>query len=53
MNDFNTPAEFLAALRTATIEGKRASPFVHFHSTVGEDKKDFLIILSTNTTIAL
>ena len=41
MNDFNTPAEFLAALRTATIEGKRASPFVHFHSTVAKIKKIF------------
>jgi predicted metal-dependent phosphoesterase TrpH len=41
MNDFNTPAEFLAALRTATIEGKRASPFVHFHSTLAKIKKIF------------
>ena len=41
MNDFNTPAEFLSALRTATIEGKRASPFVHFHSTVAKIKKIF------------
>ena len=41
MNDFNTPAEFLAALRTATIEGQRASPFVHFHSTVAKIKKIF------------
>jgi predicted metal-dependent phosphoesterase TrpH len=41
MNDFTTPAEFLAALRTATIEGKRASPFVHFHSTVAKIKKIF------------
>jgi predicted metal-dependent phosphoesterase TrpH len=41
MNDFNTPAEFLTALRTATIEGKRASPFVHFHSTIAKLKKIF------------
>ena len=41
MNDFNTPAEFLAALRTAKIEGKRASPFVHFHSTLAKIKKIF------------
>jgi len=41
MNDFNTPAEFLSALRTATIKGKRASPFVHFHSTVAKIKKIF------------
>ncbi len=41
MNDFTTPAEFLAALRTATIEGKRASPFVHFHSTMAKIKKIF------------
>jgi predicted metal-dependent phosphoesterase TrpH len=41
MNDFNTPAEFLAALRTAKIEGKRASPFVHFHSTIAKIKKIF------------
>ena len=41
MNDFSTPAEFLVALRTATIEGKRASPFVHFHSTVAKIKKIF------------
>jgi hypothetical protein len=41
MNDFNNPAEFLAALRTAKIEGKRASPFVHFHSTLAKIKKIF------------
>jgi predicted metal-dependent phosphoesterase TrpH len=41
MNDFNTPAEFLTALRTATIDGKRASPFVHFHSTLAKIKKIF------------
>jgi predicted metal-dependent phosphoesterase TrpH len=41
MNDFSTPAEFLVALRTATIEGKRASPFVHFHSTLAKIKKIF------------
>jgi len=41
MNDFSTPAEFLTALRTAKIEGKRASPFVHFHSTMAKIKKIF------------
>ena len=41
MNDFNTPAEFLAAIKTATIQGKRASPFVHFHSTMAKIKKIF------------
>jgi predicted metal-dependent phosphoesterase TrpH len=41
MNDFNTPAEFLAALKTAKIVGKRASPFVHFHSTMAKIKKIF------------
>ena len=33
LNNFNTPAEFLAALQQAKIQGKRASPFVHFSST--------------------
>ena len=41
MNDFSTPAEFLTALKTAKIEGKRASPFVHFHSTMAKIKKIF------------
>jgi predicted metal-dependent phosphoesterase TrpH len=41
MNDFNTPAEFLAALKTAKIVGKRASPLVHFHSTLAKIKKIF------------
>jgi predicted metal-dependent phosphoesterase TrpH len=41
LNDFNTPAEFLAALKTAKIEGKLASPFVHFYSTVAKMKKAF------------
>ena len=41
LNDFNSPTEFLAALKTAKIQGKRASPFVHFHSTVAKIKKIF------------
>ena len=41
LNDFNTPAEFLAALKQAKIQGKRASPFVHFHSTWAKLKKAF------------
>ena len=41
LNDFNTPAEFLASLKQATITGKRASPFVHFHSTWAKIKKAF------------
>lgn len=41
LNDFITPAEFLAALKTAKIEGKRASPFVHFYSTWAKIKKNF------------
>jgi predicted metal-dependent phosphoesterase TrpH len=41
LNDFNTPQEFLAALKSATIEGKLASPFVHFYSTIAKMKKAF------------
>ncbi len=41
LNDFNSPPEFLAALKAAKIEGKRASPFVHFNSTVAKIKKIF------------
>ena len=41
LNDFNSPEEFLVALRQATIQGKRAGPFVHFHSTWAKIKKTF------------
>ncbi|MGP8081006.1 MAG: PHP-associated domain-containing protein, partial [Dehalococcoidales bacterium] len=41
LNDFNSPPEFLAALKAAKIEGKRASPFIHFNSTVAKIKKIF------------
>jgi len=41
LNDFNSPAEFLTALKTAKIVGRRASPFVHFHSTLAKIKKIF------------
>ena len=41
LNDFNTPAEFLATLKQAKIQGKRASPFVHFNSTWAKLKKAF------------
>jgi predicted metal-dependent phosphoesterase TrpH len=41
LNDFNTPAEFLAALKQATYQGKRAGPFVRFYSTWAKIKKAF------------
>jgi predicted metal-dependent phosphoesterase TrpH len=41
LNDFNNPAEFLTALKTAKIQGKRSSPFVHFHSTIAKIRKIF------------
>jgi hypothetical protein len=39
--DFETPEEFLKALRLAKINGKRSSPFVHFNSTWAKIKKAF------------
>jgi len=39
LNDFNTPAEFLASLRKGIIKGKLASPFVHFGSTWAKIRK--------------
>lgn len=42
LDDFNSPAEFLAALRKATIHGKRSSPLVRVHSTIAKIKKIFL-----------
>ena len=41
LNDFNSPVEFLSALQQANIQGKRASPFVHFNSTWAKIKKAF------------
>lgn len=41
LDDFRTPQEFLASLQRATIEGKRASPFVHLNSTISKIKKSF------------
>ena len=41
LNDFDGPEEFLAALKHAKIQGKRASPFVHFNSTWAKIKKAF------------
>jgi predicted metal-dependent phosphoesterase TrpH len=39
--DFKTPEEFLEALKKARINGKRSSPFVHFHSTWSKIKNAF------------
>ena len=39
--DFNSPQEFLVALKEAGIQGKRSSPFVHFHSTIAKIRKIF------------
>jgi predicted metal-dependent phosphoesterase TrpH len=39
--DFNTPEEFLTVLRKARIQGKRASPFVHFNTTLAKIKNIF------------
>jgi predicted metal-dependent phosphoesterase TrpH len=41
LNDFNNPVEFLVALKQAKIQGKRASPFVHFNSTWAKVRKAF------------
>ena len=41
LNDFNSPAEFLTALKQAKIQGKRAGPFVHFSSTWAKIRKAF------------
>ena len=41
LDDFNSPAEFLNTLRRAKIEGKRSSPFVHFHSTWAKIRRIF------------
>ena len=41
LNDFNSPVEFLSALQQANIQGKRASPFVHFNSTWAKIRKAF------------
>ena len=41
LNDFNSPEEFLTALKQAKIQGKRASPFVHFNSTWAKIRKAF------------
>jgi hypothetical protein len=37
--DFDSPQEFLTALKQAKITGKRSSPFVHFRSTWAKIKK--------------
>ncbi len=39
--DFNSPQEFLVALKEAGIQGKRSSPFVHFHSTWAKLRRIF------------
>jgi hypothetical protein len=39
LEDFNSPMEFLNALRKATIDGKRASPLVRVNSTLAKIKK--------------
>lgn len=39
--DFDTPRQFLESLKEAGIQGKRSSPFVHFHSTIAKIKKIF------------
>ena len=41
LNDFNSPVEFLVALKQAKIQGKSAGPFVHFHSTWAKIRKAF------------
>ncbi|MDD5191411.1 MAG: PHP domain-containing protein, partial [Dehalococcoidales bacterium] len=41
LDDFRTPEEFLTSLGKATIEGKRASPFVHLNRTINKIKKAF------------
>ena len=41
LNDFNSPAEFLTALKQAKIQCKRAGPFVHFNSTWAKIRKAF------------
>jgi len=41
MPDFNSPQEFLEALRKAKIEGKYSGLFVHFHSTWAKIQKGF------------
>lgn len=41
IQDFNTPAEFLTVLKKAKIQGKRASPFVHFNTTIAKLKHIF------------
>jgi predicted metal-dependent phosphoesterase TrpH len=41
LDDFSNPQDFLDSLGKASIEGKRASPFVHFDSTVAKIKKIF------------
>jgi len=40
-SDFNTPQEFLESLKKAKINGKRSSPFVHFHSTWSKIRNAF------------
>jgi predicted metal-dependent phosphoesterase TrpH len=39
MSDFNSPQEFIEALKKAKIQGRRSSPLVHFHSTIAKFKK--------------
>jgi len=39
--EFDTPEEFLQSLRKARINGKRSSPFVHFHSTWSKIRNAF------------
>jgi predicted metal-dependent phosphoesterase TrpH len=39
LEDFSSALEFLAALKKASFRGKRASPFVHFHSTWAKIRK--------------
>lgn len=41
LSDFNTPQEFLESLKKAKINGKRSSPFVHFHSTWSKIRNAF------------
>lgn len=41
LEDFNTPQEFLESLKKARINGRRSSPFVHFHSTWSKIRNAF------------
>ena len=41
LEDFDTPQEFIESLKRAKINGRRSSPFVHFHSTWSKIRNAF------------